>query len=522
MKKMHTFAVALLLSLSFPALASLTYVHTHFDFTSELDADADVLVIAVPQGHQAVSLPGWYSDTSGQVARAMLVAGFDGEVQQTLELIAPAGLAYGRLLLVGLGEPSDLTRVDAELIGAELAVRINATTAERINVDTSLIDDAVRAAEIAAAMAHGVELRNYRFDRYKSAPEPRPSQHYVWYAAASARAAERHAELHALARGVFTARELTNLPGSDGHPEIFADEARRALEPLGVEVTVLGPDEVKALGMNALYGVSRGSDKRAHLLVAHWRGGEDEAPIALVGKGNTFDTGGYNLKTDAESILRMQTDKAGGAAVVGALMALAGRQAPVNVAGVVPLSINLISGTAQLPGDVVTAADGSTIEVGSTDAEGRLILADGIWYAREHLNARAIADIATLTGAKVRALGEAYAAMFTEHDDIARTLRAAGDSVGEPVWPMPLEGYDDIVRSRIADRINTSMMNRMPGAQAGAVFLQHFAGEVPWVHIDMAGQALVPADLGIHPEGATGYGVRLLSEWVELYQALTR
>jgi leucyl aminopeptidase len=519
MRTMHTFAVALLLSLSFPVPAALTYVHTQFDFAPEFDGEADLLVIAVPQGHPAVSLPGWFSDTASQVARGMQVAGFDGEVHQVLELIAPTGLAYGRLLLIGLGNPLELTRVDAELLGAELAARVNTTTAARVHVDTSLIADAVRSADIVAAIAHGVELRNYRFDRYRSAPEPRPSQHYVWQAAASARAAQRHAELHALARGVFTARELTNLPGSDGHPAIFAEEARRALEPLGVEVTVLGPDEVKALGMNALYGVSRGSDKRAHLLIAHWRGGEDEAPIALVGKGNSFDTGGYNLKTDAESILLMQTDKAGGAAVVGAVMALAGRKAPVNVAGVVPLSINLISGTAQLPGDVVTAGDGSTIEVGSTDAEGRLILADGIWYAREHLNARTIADIATLTGAKVRALGEAYAAMFTEHDDIARTLRSAGDSVGEPVWPMPLHGYDDIVRSRIADRINTAM-NRMPGAQAGAVFLQHFAGEVPWVHIDMAGQAFVAADQGIHPEGATGYGVRLLSEWVELYQAL--
>jgi hypothetical protein len=236
-------------------------------------------------------------------------------------------------------------------------------------------------------------------------------------------------------------------------------------------VTILGPEEVQALGMGSLYSVSQGSDMKAHLLVARWAGSGGD-PIALVGKGNSFDTGGYNLKTDGASILRMHTDKAGGAAVVGAVQALAGQEAPVHVVGVVPLSINMISGDASLPGDVVTAGDGSTIEIGSTDAEGRLILADGIWYAREHLNARVIVDIATLTGAKVGALGTQYSALFTRDARLEETLRAAGELTGERVWPLPLAGYEGITRSRIADQINTGT----PGAQAGAIFLEHFAG----------------------------------------------
>jgi len=209
----------------------------------------------------------------------------------------------------------------------------------------------------------------------------------------------------------------------------------------------------------------------------------------------------------------MQGDKSGGAAVVGAMMALAGQQVPINVVGVIPLSQNAISGEATLPGDVSTAGDGTTIEVASTDAEGRLILADGIWYARETFNPRVIVDIATLTGAKTTALGTEYSAIFSNHDDLVNTMRAAGDLTRERVWQLPLDGYGSIVNSRIADIRNTGT----PGAQAGAIFLQHFAGDTPWLHIDMAGQALSDSARGINPPGATGHGVRLLTEWVKIY-----
>jgi leucyl aminopeptidase len=269
-----------------------------------------------------------------------------------------------------------------------------------------------------------------------------------------------------------------------------------------VEVTILTPEQVLEQGMGSLYGVSQGSQHKAHLLVAHWKGSDDQA-IALVGKGNTFDTGGYNLKTDSASILQMQTDKAGGAAVVGAIKALAGQRVAVNVVGVVPLSQNAISGEAILPGDVLTAADGTTIEVASTDAEGRLILADGIWYARHHYNPRAIADIATLTGAKTTALGTAYSAIFTNQPEIRDSLSLAGEITQELVWPLPLDNYSGIINSRIADIRNSGT----PGAQAGAIFLQHFAGDTPWA--DSAS--------GISAAGATGHGVRLLAEWVKLF-----
>lgn len=493
------------------------YLHTQHTFADRMPSSGDVLVLLVPEGVSTPALAGWSRATRDHLGRAIAAGGFTPSAGAELEVLAPVGLDFGRLILLGVGKVGSTERHRAELIGASLSARLDDIDAKTVVVSSALLEATEEAAALTAAVAHGLDLRNYRFDRFLSNPRPRPAQAFTWQSANPNRVEERYTLLRALAEGVFTARELTNLPGRVGYPEAFAEHARAVLEPLGVEVTVLGPEEVRALGMGALYSVSQGSDMGAHLLVARWRG-SGGAPIALVGKGNSFDTGGYNLKTDRASILRMQTDKAGGAAVVGAVQALAAQRAPVHVVAVVPLSINMISGDASLPGDVVRAGDGSTIEIGSTDAEGRLILADGLWYAREHLNARVLVDIATLTGAKTTALGTQYAALFTRDPRLERTLRAAGQLTGERVWPMPLEGYEGITRSRIADQINTGS----PGAQAGAIFLEHFAGDTPWAHVDMAGDALVASAQGIHPEGATGYGVRLLTEWVLEFEGLRR
>ncbi|RUO37753.1 peptidase M17 [Aliidiomarina shirensis] len=512
--KISRWLVAVIVLMSVSMTASAEYLETKVNFSERLSSSAETLVVLVPADTQELSLSGWSNETAAQINRAMQVREFTGAAKQQLEVIAPMGLSVDRLVLVGVGTPSDLTRIEAEEIGAALANHVNSTKAATVHVDTSLVSDVAENGRISASIAHGVDLRNYRFDRFKSEPEPRPSQSYEWLVVSNSAAEAYYADLQGLANGVFLARELVNLPGSTGYPAAFAEMARAALEPLGIEVTILGPEQVRELGMGSLYGVSQGSQHKAHLLVAHWKGSDDQ-PIALVGKGNTFDTGGYNLKTSSASILAMTTDKAGAAAVVGTVAALAAERAPINVVAVAPLSHNLISGEAQLPGDVVTAGDGSTIEVANTDAEGRLILADGIWYAREHFNPRVIADIATLTGAKVGALGTEYSAIFSEQEDIIRTLRTAGENTSELVWQLPLGPYRNVTSSRIADRRNTGS----PGAQAGALFLQHFAGDTPWVHIDMAGNALIPSASGIHPEGATGYGVRLLTEWVKIYSA---
>lgn len=498
------------------ALAAATYLDTRNSFTATPPSDADTLVILVPLiDVQAPAPAGWPATTVTQFHRAIAAQAFTGAVGEQFEMLAPVGVTADRVIALGMGDLQALARADAETVGAALALHLATSQSSTVVVDSSLLAQTAGYTGIVVALAHGADLANYRFDRYKSAPEPRPAQHYHWQVSDPASAEQHYAQLRALAEGVFTARELTNLPGSDGHPAAFADHVRARLEPFDVEITVLTPEQVLKQGMLALYGVSRGSQHGSHLLIAHWRGNRDDAPIALIGKGITFDSGGYNLKLDAASLLAMTGDKAGAAAVAGAIEALARQRAPINVVGVMPLSQNAVSGTAQLPGDVVTSGSGITIEIANTDAEGRLVLADGIWYAREQFQPRVIADIATLTGSKVRALGRDYAAIFSADDSLVTSFTAAGELTHERVWRLPLGPYEKIIDSTVADIRNTGS----PGAQAGAVFLQQFAGDTPWVHIDMAGNGRYdPASLP-PMVGATGYGVRLLTEWVKLYAA---
>lgn len=485
------------------------YVKTQHEFEHKHMDNVDVLVLLASESADGtIELPEmWDEQARSIIQQALKLEDFTGKQGQQVELLALPNFYAKRLWVVGTG--ADLQRADAEKLGAGLASRLNKNT-ETVVVHAKGLSD----AQIAAA-AHGMDLRNYRFDTYKSEPAERPDYTVHWHGNNGDAAAEAYQATQPLAHGVFVARDIINLPGSDGYPQAIAELAQTAVSNYDIKATVYTPEQVQELGMGSLYGVSAGSQHKSHLLVVEYQGGGDEAPIALVGKGNTFDTGGYNLKTSGGSIVRMQTDKAGAAATLGAVMALAGKDAAINVAGVLPLSHNLISGTATLPGDVLVAADGTRIEVVNTDAEGRLILADGIWYARDRLKARAIADIATLTGSKVGALGTDYAAVFSEHDDLLAAMKTAGDETGELVWQLPLGPYDGIIDSWLADVQNVGS----PGAQAGARFLQHFAKDTPWIHIDMAGNAYSTSAKGIHPAGGNGYGVRLLAEWVENYNA---
>lgn len=510
MKLVRSLVLGAAVALSAPVLAD-SYLQTSFAFTQQAQADqADTLVVLVPADTEQLNIRGWSSSTRDQVNRAVKASEFEGKEASLVEVLAPAGMASDRILLVGMGDLSETSRADAEKIGAALAAHVNATSASDVLVNAELLNAAANPSLLVASIAHGVDLRNYRFDKYKSEPDARPAQSYTF--TASEQAEGEYNRLAALAEGVFIARELTNEPGSGAYPEKFVEQVM-SLQDDGVEITVLDPEQIQEMGMGALYGVGKGSPHGPRLLVMQWKG-SDDAPIALVGKGNTFDTGGYNIKTSSGSILRMHTDLAGGAAVVGTLKALAGQQAPVNVVGVVPLTQNMVSGDAQLPGDVVTTGSGKTIEVANTDAEGRLILADAMWYARDQFNPRVMVDIATLTGSKVGAVGTTYSAIFSEDDQLADQLTAAGDVVDERLWRLPMsDDFRSAIDSRIADMKNVGS----PGATAGAMLLREFAGDTPWAHIDMAGNALVDSDEGIHPRGGTGYGVRLLTEWVYQY-----
>jgi len=497
--------IALSAALALPAVAS-DYLSTTTRFTDD-NADAATRVLFVPE-NTTIAVEGWSDAQNKQVARAAEIEAFDGSAAQLTTLVAPDGTKANHLLLAGVGNPAELSRFKAENLGASIAAALKPEL-DDVVFDTRLIKNPGIAAEISAQVAHGIDLRNYRFDRYQSEAEARPQTNYQ-FVTASADIAEKHYEdYRAIAEGVFVARDITALPGSDGYPEAIVKLAQKAMQGLDIDVTVVTPEQVNEMGMGLLESVSAGSQHGSYLLAAHYKG-SDDAPIALVGKGNTFDTGGYNLKTSSSSILRMQTDKAGAGAVIGAVMALAKQQAPVNVVAIAPLSHNLISGTATLPGDVVKAGDGTLVEIANTDAEGRLILGDGNWFANDKFKPRAIANIATLTGSKVGALGTGYAAMFASEDDLRQAIIEAGKVTDEKVWELPLDGYPGIIDSPLADIRNIGS----PGTQAGAAFLKHFAGDTPWIHIDMAADAMVSSPTGIHPAGPTGFGVRLLTEWV--------
>ena len=315
-----------------------------------------------------------------------------------------------------------------------------------------------------------------------------------------------------LAEAVCQTRDLVSEPPNVLTPKAFADICAQLTE-LGIEVEVLGREELTALGMRALLAVAQGSVEPPYVVVMRWQGGGDERPLALVGKGICFDSGGISIKPGS-GMEEMKYDMAGAGAVFGTMRALACRRAAANVVGVIGLAENMPSGTATRPGDVVRSMAGTMIEIVNTDAEGRLLLCDVLHYTKERLRPRAIVDLATLTGAVIVALGHEQAGLFANDEALAADLVAAADATGELLWRLPLgKAYEKHIRSDIGDIKNVGR-GREAGSIAGAVFLQRFVGEVPWAHLDIAGMAWTSRDLPLAGKGATGFGIRLLDRLV--------
>jgi len=327
-------------------------------------------------------------------------------------------------------------------------------------------------------------------------------------AAAAAAWAPREAAL----RGVIATRDLVNEPANVLGTEEFASRLT-ALGALGLKVEVLDEPDLERLGMRTLLAVGRGSASPSKVVVLQWEGGGDAAPLALVGKGVVFDSGGVSIKP-AAGMEEMTADMAGAGVVAGVMEAIARRGAKANVVGLVGLVENMLDGRAQRPGDVVRSMKGDTIEVINTDAEGRLVLADVLWYAQERFAPAAIIDLATLTGAAVVALGHEMTALFANDEDLAGAIGAAAAAEDEPAWRMPLApAYDKLLKSRIADMANVG--GRTAGAITAAQFLKRFVREgTPWAHLDIAGTAFLPKDGDLAPKGGSGWGVRLLDRLI--------
>ncbi len=455
----------------------------------------------------------------GAIRKAMGSGRFSGKKGQVLEFPAPAGLKGSRLLVVGLGKAADVAAPAMEAAGSAVAGRLATSGETEVAVAVDPVEGSkIDAAEAAARLAYGAKLGGYRFDRYRTKLEDdkKPSLKSVVVMSRDAAGARKaYAPLDSVAGGVFMTRDLVSEPANVKYAETIAGDAR-GLRTLGVKVEAIGERRMQQMGMGALLGVNQGSGREAKLLVMRWDGAPRRAgqrPVAFIGKGVTFDTGGISIKPSG-GMEDMKWDMAGAGAVIGAMRALAARKARANVVGVCGLVENMPSGTAQRPGDVVTSMSGQTIEVINTDAEGRLVLADALWYTQKRFRPRAMIDLATLTGAIIVSLGHVHAGLFSDDDELANALIEAGKSEGETVWRLPIgDRYDKDIDSDIADMKNVGA-GRAAGSITAAQFLKRFANGVPWAHLDIAGMAWSSKARPTVPKGATGFGVRLLDRLV--------
>jgi leucyl aminopeptidase len=463
--------------------------------------------------------------TSGAIARALGAATrFSGKKDEFLPIVAPANLPVSRILLAGLGKPGAIDARALQQLGGKLFANLNGAGEKEATFAIEIGKDApIGEPQAAAELAFGAQLRSYRFDKYKTKqkPEQKPSLASLSVATPAADAARRaYQPLEETAEAVFFTRDLVAEPPNVIYPETLAAQAEE-LGQFGVTVDVLDEQRMRELGMNALLAVGQGSARPPRVVTMEWRGvksadASKSKPLAFIGKGVTFDTGGISIKP-AAGMADMKWDMAGSAVVIGLMRLLAARKARVNAVGVVGLVENMPSGTAQRPGDIVTSMSGQTIEVLNTDAEGRLVLADALWYCQDRYKPQLMIDLATLTGAVIVALGHHRAGLFSNNDELADRLVESGKAVDEQVWRLPLaDSYDREIDSDAADVKNIGG-GRAGGSIIGAQFLQRFVNDVPWAHLDIAGTAWSSKDAPTVPKGATAFGVRLLDRLVSQY-----
>lgn len=481
-------------------------------FSAEPSGDA--VAFLAYEGDKGVEFAAELDKASEAAIRRAIAAGpFKGSAGQVIEILAPEWNDAARVLIAGVGKKTAVSDLGWQKAAATLVKRLLTSGAKSLSI--------VGAPDrgVAANLAFGARLAGYRFDQYRLnlKPEKKPTLGTVSVVTDSAAGARSdYAPLAAKAEGVEFARNLVSEPPNVLHPESYAERIEE-LSELGLEIEVLDVAAMTKLGMGSLIGVGQGSVRGSRLVVMKWMGGKDKkaAPVALVGKGVTFDTGGISLKP-GPGMQDMKGDMGGSAAVVGAMMSLAKRKAKANVIGLVGLVENMPDGNAQRPGDIVKAAAGKTIEIQNTDAEGRLVLCDVLWYAQKKFNPKAVVDLATLTGAIIVSLGNEHAGVFSNSDDLVAKLTAAGKAEGEPVWRLPLgPGYDKQIDSEVADMRNIGNAGNA-GSITAAQFLQRFIDDGrAWAHLDIAGTAWKPGnDNPLEPTWATGWGVRILDRMI--------
>ncbi len=491
-----------------PALETLT----------DIPADAAVLVV-LKAGRQKLGARGAALDgsTGGALSKACGSPRFCGASGQCVDILSPSSLSARRVVVLGLGEADAINALSVTRAGAALAALLEKEGEDDFAVILDAIEDsALPVGEIMARLALGMRLRRYRFDlRQARKGAEAEAQWRIRFVGGDAGADQpRLSRATAIAEGVELARTLVNLPSNHLNPGTFADHLS-PLRDAGIEVEVLDAEELKRLGMNALLAVGSASQHPPRVIVLRHHGANaSEAPLAFVGKGVCFDSGGLCAKTGPQ-MFDMKGDMAGAAAVCGLMLALARQGSPVGVVGVLGIAENLPSGRAYKSGDVIATMSGQTVEIFDTDCEGRMLLADCLYYTATRFQPKAMVDLATLTYSVMRGLGSIFAGLFSTHDTLAAGMMAAGEQVGERFWRMPLDhAYDEGLQSPLADLRQHARNLEDGDAPYAAAFLRHFTDTRPGVHLDIAGQELADADRPLGRQGATGYGVQTLEAWI--------
>jgi len=456
-----------------------------------------------------------WNETGLDFAAVSKAADFTGKQGQVLDVIAPPNLGVPRLMVAGAGKADDDAAASPAGLrdrGGSLIGKLKAARIAKADIYLDQLD-----ADAIGEVAAGMRLRHYVFDKYKtrtSEDEPADKNKLALVLHVDNKPSVDKAidSRFATVAGTLLARDLVHEPPNALGPEEFAEVAR-SLSSLGIDVDILTPTEMKKLGMGALLGVGQGSAREPRLVVMQWHGGKKkDAPLAFVGKGVVFDTGGISLKPGA-GMEDMKGDMGGAAAVTGLMKSLATRKAKINAVGVIGVVENMPDGNAYRPGDILTSMSGQTIEVINTDAEGRLVLADALWYTRDRFKPAFMINLATLTGAIIVSLGQDHAGLFSNDDNLAENLTAAGLASGEKVWRMPMgDYYDKLINSRFADMKNTG--GRYGGAITAAQFLKRFVKDTPWAHLDIASTAFGSPGTETNAAWASGYGVALLDQLV--------
>jgi leucyl aminopeptidase len=441
---------------------------------------------------------------------------FSGKLFETAAFVSAAENS-GHVIVVGLGESGrNFSKFDVEKLGAAAY-----SAAKKLDSSVTLAidgNDVTCGEDVAPLLAFGAILKSWEFDKYKTKKTDLVRLTTLRVFSSNAPESEKNfATYRNLAEAIFLTRLVVSEPANVIYPESLAEIAKRELLPLGIDVEILNKHDMTTLGMNALLGVAQGSVNEPKLAVLHWAGAADKSqpPIAFVGKGVTFDSGGISIKP-GDNMHEMRYDMAGAGTVLGLIKSVALNKLPVNVVGVLALVENMPSGAAQRPGDIVKSMSGQTIEVLNTDAEGRLILADALWYTQDRFSPVALVDLATLTGAIVVALGHEFAGLFSNDDDLAAQIEASAAITGEKVWRMPLtDHFDRGIDSDLADMQNIGRATVRGGSITAAQFLKRFVNDVKWAHLDIAGvENTTDDDVFLCARGATGFGVHLLYDFL--------